>query len=380
MKRVSKFLIVFFISLTALSCREKITYDSVLCKIMTNETNITKINYFNDVNQLEFLLDGININGIINGNSITFDNDRFSKKNSIKITNNELLIFFKLDNEDYVICGTTDNTVAKYDLLDNRLKKILPEKRIAFDKKKISNYLLEFSKSNSLAVIESSTIKSKRSYIKDGDLVVIFENYSDNIKKIRSSVYPNKLYEGYFTTILEQKKPFLICMSINDGVASGNKFNDVGFTKGQIGGMYHYADYRDEVKVKDYHFFYYDPYSSKIECSDYGYRTVLEKKHTGNWIVSYEGYYSFISNKWLNELIFSDYIKKYVIPNITQNFEKIGVLENGLPNYKNDNRKILNNLCSNVFADEIEQQYDAKTEKKLNEGKGIKIGKTVITW
>jgi hypothetical protein len=380
MRLNSTILFVFLLSYLAISCEEKPNYDSVLCKIMTNETNYLNIKYNNEINQIEFLYEGKTILGNISGNTVTFNNDRFSKKNSIKITENDLLINLSINNEDYLVCGTSKKSKDKFDTLENRLNKVLLKKRIDVDSIKLSNYLFEYSKINSLETIESGAIKNKQSSIKDGDIVHVFENYSDNIKKIRSTVYPNKLYEGYFTTILEQKKPFLVCMTINDGVSSGNKFNDVGFSKSQIGEMYHYANYRDEIKIKDYHFFYYDPYSSNIECSYYGYRIVFEKTTKGNWIVSKEGYYSFISNKWLDELIFSNYIKTNIIHNINQNCKKIGVIENGFPNYKKDNYKIINNFFSNVFADEIEEQFDAKTEKKLKEGKGIKIGKTVISW
>jgi hypothetical protein len=375
-----KILIVFLLSFVVLSCEEKPTYDSVLCNIMTNETKFFSIKYYNDINQIEFHFDGKKILGNINENNITFNNDKFSKKNSLKITKDEMLIYLSINNEEYVICGTTIKTKDKFDILQNKLTKVLSKKRTEVDPIKLSNYLFEYSKTNSLEALESSAAKNKVSYIKNGDIIVVFDNYTDDIKKIRSTVYPNKLYEGYFTTILEQKKPFLVCVAINDGTSSGNKFNDVGFSKKQIGDMYHYANYKDAVKVKDYHFFYYDPYSSNIECSAYGYRIVYEKTTKGNWIFSKEGYYSFIYNKWLDELIFSNYIKTHIIPNLNQNCKKIGVIENGLLKYNRDNSTILNNFYSNKFADEIDQQFDAKTEKKIKEGKGIKIGKTVISW
>jgi hypothetical protein len=164
-------------------------------------------------------------------------------------------------------------------------------------------------------------------------------------------------------------------------MASGNKFNDVGFSKSQIGEMYHYGNYSDKVKIKDYHFFYFDQNSSNVECSDYGYRTVLESTTSGTWIVSREGYYSFISNDWLNEIIFSNYINKNIIPNINSKLKKVGILKNGLTDYDDkNNSRALNNFNTNVSLNEIEQKYDAKTEKKLKEGKAIKIDGAVISW
>jgi hypothetical protein len=373
------FIILFPFFLT--SCKEKLEYNTVFSKIMTNDKEYLDINYEKAQNKIEFLYEGETIIGNIFGNKISFDNKSFSKNNYIEISKNDIKIYLSIKDEDYLVYGTTNNSKVKFEEKENKINKILLEKRINLDPKTLSNFLFKFSKSNSLGNIESGSIKNKKSFIKDGDIVVVFDHYKDNMSKIRSTIYPNKLYEGYFTTILEQKKPFLVCLSINDGMASGNKFNDVGFSKSQIGEMYHYGNYSDKVKIKDYHFFYFDQNSSNVECSDYGYRTVLESTTSGTWIVSREGYYSFISNDWLNEIIFSNYINKNIIPNINSKLKKVGILKNGLTDYDDkNNSRALNNFNTNVSLNEIEQKYDAKTEKKLKEGKAIKIDGAVISW
>jgi len=375
---------IFFIILLPFfltSCKEKLEYNTVFSNIMTNDKEYIDINYEKGNNKLEFLYEGEVIIGNIIGNKISFNNNSFSKNNSIEITKNSIKIYFSISGEEYLVYGTTKTSKVKFNEIENKINKELLEKRNNIDPIILSNFLFEFSKKNSLANIESGTNKNKKSFIKDGEIIVVFDHYVDNMSKIRSTIYPNNLYEGYFTTILEQKKPFLVCLSINDGMTSGNKFNDVGFSKDQIGEMYHYGNYSDKVKIKDYHFFYFDPFSSNVECSDYGYRTILERTTSGSWIVSKEGYYSFISNDWLNEIIFSNYINKNIIPNINSKLKKVGILKNGLTDFEDKNNiRALNNFNSNVFSDDIAEKYDEKTEKKLKEGKALKIDGAVISW
>jgi hypothetical protein len=331
-KTIFFYLLLVLLSISLNSCKKKANYyDSTIYDVISNDQSKVQIEY-DSVNQtIDFNYDKVTISGKINDGKLTFLDKKISS-NKINVDKNYLSFDINLKGVRHYIFGYKENSKIKnskvYDSIKYEIKyhlmnlMTIPE-RDSLKSKDVKDFIIGHSSTN---------FDFSNKNFKDGDLVVLFDDYY-KIGKLKDD------WHIFFTRkTISQKKPFLIVLRKTEGIVNGNRFQDGGLNENQVGFTYSSGNYKKEVKYLKATFVYFDYIHICLAVEDIGYFYYFDKD-SSSWKKTYEGLYDFRHEQDYTDIEDNDYFKKSIMSKIYSDNPKFinGIVKNNKIIWNNKN-------------------------------------------
>jgi hypothetical protein len=353
MKIFNKTTLIIIIVFSVISCNKKRIYNTTVYNLTKEDTMSIKVEYDSVDNLIEFEYNKELIVAKLNGKKLYFDNTKI-KSDKIKIDNKSISFDLLLKNQKMFIGGIAENIELKEEnnqlvkeIKDNFKDDLIDERR-KLNANEINSILVKKTKE------EFQFKKEDEEIFKDGDLVVLFES---KIITEKPKWETDWLLMYNIKEIIGNKHPFLVVFSNREVDVAGNRFQEGGLTRSQVGATYDYANYKKTVKFLSAKFLFYNIETSSIYVDNINY-LIYYNKIENEWIKEFEGLQNFSNNEIINNENDASFLKKNIINYIFKNNSK---LKNGV--VKN-NKIIWNNNYSRVYFKDVnfyfKRHYPAK--------------------
>lgn len=174
-----------------------------------------------------------------------------------------------------------------------------------------------------------------------------------------------KAYLGEFENYIKNKIPFIINYHFDTLNVSGNRFQDVGLKRKDIGETYHYGNYGGTGDIYDLRFFYYDSINKKIVNAGFGYRYLFNGYRDNRKQLIQKGIYSFYADNW-NETLQNSKFCKYLENEILKK-----IFDNKNLTIRFPKHKIWDNGSASIFTDsDLKNKFDtffSEFKKNINQ-------------
>jgi hypothetical protein len=351
--------ILIFIFIFFISCNKKGQYNSTIYSIDTNDSTKVEIEY-DTINEII----NFNFNNKIFEGQISNDTTLvFSQKNAtskkIEVDNDNMSFHINIDGVRYYVYGTNQNSKKINSKINDSIKlKIKTEiinaktidEREKLTSKEFEDYLILESSDNFGWNINGNEI------FKNGDIVVLFNDYYDDVKLNNFPLY-------YTKDAIKLKKPLLVVFHSFEGIMTGNRFRDGGLNANQVGYTYSYGNYETEVKFLRAHFVYFNYRFVKLSLDNYIYLYYFEN-NSSQWVKSYEGLCNFNAKENYEDEMDNIFFKEKIVDIIFSNNKKYktGVVKNNKVIWNNN----YNNIKS-VYQNLINTKINIKSSEPIKQ-------------
>lgn len=338
MKVFYKTTLIIIIVFSVISCNKKRIYNTTIYNLTKEDTMSIRVEYDSVDNLIEFEYNKELIVAKINNKKLDFNNNKI-KSDKIKIDNHSISFDLLLENQKMFVGGIAENIELKEENnelineLNDNIKDDLIDERRKLNANEINSILINKSKK------EFQFKKDDEEIFKDGDLVVLFES---KIITEKPKWETDWLLMYNIKEVIGNKHPFLVVFSNREQVMTGNRFQDGGLSRAQVGGTYDYANYKKTVKFLSAKFLFYNINNSSIYGENINYLIYYSKTENG-WIKEYEGLQDLSNNAIIDSKNDSNFVKNNIINYVLENNSKLknGVIKN--------NKIIWNNNYSGTF-------------------------------
>lgn len=185
----------------------------------------------------------------------------------VNILKNGMKIY---SHDSTFICEVFNNSLDNRKFFDEFNKKRLNYFSKLSDSKKIE-YIFNIIYSSNLKITVNPSVNQSLSTIPNGSGFVPFVDYT-TLKNLSFDREDVDVFLTDFFDILNKKTPLVLRISERPISISGNRFEDGGLSRRDIGKTYHYGNYSyDNILRKEFQFYYLDILSNSIIETGIGY-------------------------------------------------------------------------------------------------------------